>query len=97
MDANDLTPEDQDGEMSWASLTPVERELLTALRDRRLFEVLVDELEPSPIVWVLKMWGVVHGVYPADPGKVRAPESEELAAWLSRREQRSHRPASPAP
>ena len=49
---------------------------------------LVDELTPSPIVTVLKLWGIRHSVYPGDALPV--PELEELGEWLERRASSTH-------
>jgi hypothetical protein len=54
-------------------------ELLAALVDPDAFRALVDALEPGPIVTALRLWGVAHGVYPADP--LPASDARELRSW----------------
>jgi hypothetical protein len=43
---------------------PVDLELLVELERPDIFQRLVDSLPPSPTRTSLRLWGVLHGVYP---------------------------------
>ena len=43
---------------------PVDLELLAELERPDIFQRLVDSLPPSPTRTSLRLWGVLHGVYP---------------------------------
>jgi hypothetical protein len=63
-------------------LPPTEFSLIMVLRQPDLFAALVEYLEPSPVSWLLKLWGVAHGVYPAD--RLAPAPVEDLRALLNR-------------
>jgi hypothetical protein len=73
----------QDDVSAAAQVTPQQRRLVALMQKRTLFAALVDDLEPSPTVWLLKAWGAARGVYPAERTPP-PPPLEELEAWLSR-------------
>jgi hypothetical protein len=58
-------------------------DLVGALGAPDLFRCIVDGLEPSPPVTMLKLWGLRHGVYPGVP--LTAADLEDLLEWLGRR------------
>ena len=56
--------------------------LEAALDDPNAFKRLVDALGLSVIVTCLRLWGVYHDVYPADP--LPAPDARELVECTNR-------------
>jgi hypothetical protein len=70
------THDDQAREVSWASLDPVEREMLAALHSPDLFARVVDSLPPSPERFILRQWGMVRGHYPITEETKRALTDE---------------------
>jgi hypothetical protein len=70
-------------------ISPATREVLRHLMDPDVFPALVEYLEPSPVTWLLKLWGVAHGAYPAD--RVPPLDIDEMKALLTRLQQRPAR------
>ena len=73
---DNATHADQDGEVSWASLTPEQRGMLSALLDPGLFAVVVDSLPPSRARYTLRHGGMVRGHYPITEETKRAVTDE---------------------
>jgi hypothetical protein len=57
-------------------------ELIAALDEPDLFTALVDALDDGPVATCLRLWGVRHGVYPAEP--LPAPDARELVEFANR-------------
>jgi hypothetical protein len=59
-------------------VTPQQRRLITALRSSDLFARVVDSLPPSRARATLRLWGMLHQVYP-DTEEAIAQSLDELA------------------
>jgi hypothetical protein len=59
-------------------------ELMAALDEPDMFAALVDAVEPAAIRTALRLWGVAHGVYPAD--QLPAADTRELVKFADRME-----------
>jgi hypothetical protein len=62
--------------------SPSTLQILRLLDAPDLFRAVVDQLDPSPLVTVLKLWGTSHGVYPGDA--LPPAELDDLVAWADR-------------
>ena len=67
------------------ALTPEERAMLAAYRDPRLFHTVVDRLPPGHSRLTLKLWGMLHGVYPMTDETRRALGDEVAQAESAER------------